>query len=107
LEVILAIPAQRRARIRPDMAFEFVAFLGFLRGLANPGSEMAIHDYIQRVLGEADEPCTLVFSIETRFVVPESRMLISEQAERLAMCMIAWMAEKDARPGAGENRGSR
>ena len=33
-------------------------------------------------------------------------MLISEQAERLAMCMIAWMAEKDARPGAGENRSS-
>ena len=28
LEVVLAIPAQRRARIRPDLAFEFVAFLG-------------------------------------------------------------------------------
>lgn len=107
LEVILAIPAQRRARIRPDLAFEFVAFLGFLKGLENPGSEMAIHDYIQRVLGEADEPSTLVFSIETRFVVPESRMLISEQAEKLAMSMIAWMAEKDALPGAGENQGSR
>ncbi len=106
LEVILAIPAQRRARIRPEMAFEFVAFLGFLRGLENPGSEMAMHDYIQRVLGEADELSTLVFSIETRFVVPESRLLISEQAERLAMSMIAWMAEKDARPGARENRGS-
>jgi hypothetical protein len=39
-------------------------------------------------------------------MVPESRMLISEQAERLAMSMIAWMAEKDARPGAGENHGS-
>jgi hypothetical protein len=106
LEVILAIPAQRRARIRPEMAFEFAAFLGFLRGLENPGSEMAIHDYIQRVLAEADATSTLVFSIETRFMVPESRMLISEQAERLAMSMIGWMAEKDARPGAGENHGS-
>ena len=106
LEVVLAIPARRRAGIRPDLAFEFVAFLGFLRGLENPGSEMAIHDYIQRVLGEAGEPSTLVFSIETRFVLPESRMSISEQAERLAMSMIAWMAEKDARPGAGENSGS-
>ena len=62
LEVVLVIPAQRRARIRPDMAFEFVAFLGFLRGLESPGSEMAIYDYIQRVRGEADEQCTLVFS---------------------------------------------
>ena len=100
LEVVLVIPAQRRARLRPDMAFEFVAFLGFLRGLEMPGSEMAIHEYIQRVVGEADRRSTLVFSIETRFVVPESRMSISQQAERLAMSMIAWMAEKDARlPG--------
>jgi hypothetical protein len=64
-----------------------------------PGSEMAIHEYIQRVVGEADRRSTLVFSIETRFVVPESRMSISQQAERLAMSMIAWMAEKDAPPG--------
>jgi hypothetical protein len=98
LEVILAIPARRRAKIRPEMAFEFVAFLGFLKGLESPGSEMAVHDYIQRVLGEAAKPSTLVFSIETRFVVPESRMSICEQAERLAMSMIAWMSEKDARP---------
>ena len=98
LEVVLVVPAQRRARIRPDMAFEYVAFLGFLRGLEKPGSEMAIHDYIQRVLEEADATSTLVFSIETRFMVPESRMLISQQAERLAMSMIAWMAEKAARP---------
>ena len=107
LEVILAIPAQRRTRIRPELAFEFVAFLGFLKGLENPGSEMAIHDYVQRVLGEAGEPRDLVFSIETRFFVPESRMLISEQAARLAMSMIAWMAEKDAHPGASEGHGSR
>jgi hypothetical protein len=61
---------------------------------------MAIHDYIQRVLEEAEPPSTMVFSVETRLVVPESRMLISQQAERLAMAMIAWMAEKDARaPG--------
>jgi hypothetical protein len=100
LEVVLAVPAQRRGRIRPDMAFEFVAFLSFLRGLEKPGSEMAIHDYIQRVLEEAEPPSTMVFSVETRLVVPESRMLISQQAERLAMAMIAWMAEKDARaPG--------
>jgi hypothetical protein len=97
LEVVLAVPAQRRARIRPDMAFEYVAFLGFLRGLEKPGSEMAIHDYMQRVLEEADRRSTLVFSMETRFVVPESRMSISQQAERLAMTMIAWMEEKDAR----------
>jgi hypothetical protein len=99
LEVVLAIPARRRARIRPDLAFEFVAFLAFLKGLEKPGSEMAIHDYILRALGEADGTSTLVFSIETRFVVPESRMSISEQAERLAMCMIAWMEEKDAAAG--------
>jgi hypothetical protein len=98
LEVVLVVPAQRRARIRPDMAFEFVAFLGFLRGLEHPGSELAIHDYILRALEEADRRSTLVFSIETRFALPESRMSISRQAERAAMSMIAWMEEKDAQP---------
>ena len=67
---------------------------------------MAIHDYIQRVLGEADEPSTWFSRSRPGSCVPESRMLISEQAERLAMSMIAWMAEKDAPPGAGDNHGS-
>jgi len=96
LEVTLVIPAQRRARIRKDFAFEFVSFLRFLEGSESSGSELAVHDYIHQVLTETGEATTLVFSIETQFVEREVQILISQQVERLAMSMIAWMAEKDA-----------
>jgi hypothetical protein len=96
LEIILVVPAQRRAKVRPDLAFEFVSFLRFLEGPESLGSEMAIHDYIEGALSEAGKPATLIFSIQTRFVLPEAHIPISQQAERLAMSMTAWMAEKDA-----------
>lgn len=105
LEIILVVPAQRRAKVRPDLAFEFVSFLRFLEGPESLGSEMAIHDYIERALHEAANPTTLIFSVQTRFVLPEAQILISQQADRLAMSMTAWMAEKDAcRAGTGTNR---
>jgi len=96
LEVTLVVPAHRRARVRKDFAFEFAAFLRFLEGPESSGSELPIHDYIHRVLSEADAATTLVFSIETRFLEREVQILIAEQVERLAISMIAWLTEKDA-----------
>jgi len=96
LEVTLVVPAHRRARVRKDFAFEFAAFLRFLEGPESSGSELAIHDYIHRVLRETGAGTTLVFSIETRFLESEVQILIAEQVERLAMSMIAWMTGKDA-----------
>jgi hypothetical protein len=96
LEVTLVVPTHRRARIRKDFAFEFAAFLRFLEGTESSGSELPIHDYIHRVLCDADAATTLVFSIETRFLERDVQILIAEQVERLAMSMIAWITEKDA-----------
>jgi hypothetical protein len=96
LEVILVVPAHRRARVRKDFAFEFAAFLRFLEGPESSGSELAIHDYIHRVLHETGAATNLVFSIETSFLEREVQILIAEQVERLAIGMIAWIAEKDA-----------
>jgi len=95
LQIILVVPAQRLPRVRPDRAFEFVPFVRFLEGPETVGSELAIHDYIQNVLARVAEPKTLVFSLESRHVLPEYHIVLSEQAERLAMSMIAWTAEKD------------
>jgi len=96
LEVTAVVPAHRRARVRKDFAFEFAAFLRFLEGPESSGAELAIHDYIHRVLDEADAATTLVFSIETCFIERELQILIAEQVERLAISMLAWMTEKDA-----------
>jgi len=96
LEIILVVPAHRRARIRKDFAFEFAAFLRFLEGPETSGSELAIHDYIHSVLSETGAATTLVFSIETAFLEREVQILIAGQVERLAIAMLTWMTEKDA-----------
>ena len=96
LQIVLVVPARRLARIRPDLAFEFVSFVRFLEGPETLGAELAIHDRIQQVLSHAGEPRNLVFSIESRHVLPEYRIALSEHVERLATSMIAWTTEKDA-----------
>jgi hypothetical protein len=96
LEITLVVPAHRRAGVRKDFAFEFAAFLRFLEGPVSSGSELAIHDYIQRTLSETSPATSLVFSIETCFVERDVQILIAEQVERLAISLIAWMTEKDA-----------
>lgn len=95
LHIVLVVPARRRTRIRPELAFEFASFLRFLDGPEATGTELAIHDHIQRVLEQAAGAATLVFSIETRSVLPEVRVHLSQQAEKLIMAMIACMAQKD------------
>jgi hypothetical protein len=104
LQVVLVIPAHLRASVRPEFAFEFVSFTRFLEGPQTLGTELEIHDYIQRVLEEPGDPATLIFSLETRTVLPEIHLLLAEQAERLAMSMIAWMGER-AEHAAGSGKG--
>jgi hypothetical protein len=57
---------------------------------------MAIHDYVERILSEADTGTTLVFSVESRFALAETRIAMCEQSERLVSSMVAWLAERDA-----------
>jgi hypothetical protein len=95
LQIVLVVPACRRARLRPELAFEFVSFVRFLEGPEAPGTDLAIHDYIQQVLEKPDDRTTLIFSIEARPLMAELQMPIAEQAERIAMSMIEWMSQKE------------
>jgi len=95
LEVVLVAPVQRRPRLRAELAFEFVSYLTFLEGAASSGRELVLHEYIERTLAEPAGAGALIFSIENRPLEPDVQYLVSEQAERLAMSMIAWMAERD------------
>jgi len=95
LQIVLVVPAARRTRVRAELAFEFASFLRFLEGPEATGTELAIHDHIQRVLEQACGAATLVFSIETRSVPPEVRVHLSQQAEKLITAMIACMGQRD------------
>src|SRR6266567_4983432 len=61
MQIILVVPFPGRTRIRPELAFEFASFVRFLEGPETTGTELAIHDYIQRVLEQATGAATLVF----------------------------------------------
>lgn len=95
LQSMLIVPAQRRCRVRSELAFEFVSFLRFLEGPASAGDELAIQDYMERVITGGDKSKTLVFSVESRFVPDDARLALLEQSDRLASSMIAWLAERD------------
>jgi hypothetical protein len=98
LEIVLAVPRQRRPKLRPDFAFEFVSFLRFLHA-ATAGSEMALHDHVDEALRTAAPNASLVFSINTRHVVPEIGVVLSAHIEELAQGMLEWLAVKDGAAG--------
>ena len=99
LEIVLVVPAARRSRIRPELSFEFASYTRFLEGAESQGTEIAIHDHVERTLHETDPATTVVISVETRFVPSEVRVLIADAAERLTMALIAWLEEKDHSAG--------
>jgi hypothetical protein len=92
-EVVAVIPNHRIPSIRPDFAFEFVTFLRFVRA-AEVGSELPIHDYVERTLQQAGRDSSLVFSIGGT-VSPEMDLALSVHVERLVMCILQWLSEKD------------
>lgn len=96
LQTILIVPSQRRSRMRADLAFEFVSFLRFLEGPESSGAESAWHDYMERTLAQSDPASALVFAVEGRSAIEDTRIALCEQADRLVGCMVAWMAERDA-----------
>ena len=98
LEVIAVIPGARIKKLRPEFAFEFVAFLRFLEGPESLGSELALHDYIEKILSTARGSKTIVFSIERRFGGQEIHVAMSRHVGKLIMSMIAWIDEKDSLP---------
>ena len=95
LQFILVAPACRRHKLRPEMAFEFIAFLRFLAGPESVGDELALHDYIERALAGSPN-ATLVFSVETHVLLPELQILLAQQAERLTFAIVAALAKEES-----------
>lgn len=87
LHFVLAVPGDRRSLVRPELGFEFVSFMRFLEGATPRNPDMALLDYIEGVL-KAPQAEHLVFSVEGSPQIPEMQLLVSQQAERLAMGMV-------------------
>ena len=88
-EIFAAIPAEWRSRLRPEFAFEFLAFAGFLHSLGG-GVECALSESITAALAEAPATDSLVFSISTGLWAGDQEDVLSRCVEQTAMAVLRW-----------------
>jgi hypothetical protein len=92
--IVLVVPGQRRTEVRPELAFEFVSFLRFLR-IVDDGSELAVHDYVEAALREAPGRNSVAFSIGATPAEPEVDLALAEHIECLAAGLVHWAFDID------------
>lgn len=90
-EILAVIPARRRARLREDFAFEFLAFARFL-GAITPGAELQAHDAMVAALAD-DAGSSCVFSISSGLLAADVDPVLSRCAETVAVTLGRWMAQ--------------
>jgi hypothetical protein len=90
VEIVAVIPAERRSRLRPEFAFEFLAFAGFLRSLGD-GAECEVTEAIGAALAEAPISDSLVFSVTTGLWAGDLDYILSRCVEQTAMAVLRWL----------------
>jgi hypothetical protein len=93
-EVVVVVPANRRDRLRPDFAFELVAYTGFLGCLGGAESSMAVHEHIAGALAETGRGESLVFSITTGLWDSDRDLVLSRCVEKIALAMLQWLERR-------------
>ena len=92
-ELVAVIPAERRSRLRPEFAFEFVAFASFL-GCIDACADLSIHDWMAGAIAETDPADALVFSISTGLWTIDLDHVLSRCVERIAVAMLLWLRDE-------------
>jgi hypothetical protein len=90
-EIVAVIPESRRARLREEFAFEFLAFARFLESI-NDGAELLVHDAIGAALSEQPSG-TLVFSISSGLWPSDFDHCLSLCVEKIAITLSEWLLE--------------
>jgi hypothetical protein len=93
VEIVAVIPPELRARLRPDFAFEFVAFARFL-GALSEGGALSVHDLMAAAIRGAQFSEALVFSISTGLWTSDLDYVLSCCVEKIALSMLEWVAER-------------
>lgn len=94
VEILVVVPPGRRSRLRPDFAFEFLAFARFL-GAAGGGGELQIHDGVEAALKAAGATETLAFSIASGMWPHDLDHVLSLCLEKVAVAMCHWLQAAD------------
>jgi len=96
-EVLVVVPAELRSSLRPDFAFEFLAFARFL-GAVSESAAMTVHDRIASAIEESFDSDSLVFSIGTGLWESDRDHILSQCVETIAVSLLQWIAERCEQP---------
>jgi hypothetical protein len=91
-ELLTVIPPWRRARLRPEFAFEFLAYCRFL-GSVSAAAEFQLHEAITAALAEAPASEALVLSINSGTWPSDQDYVLSSCIEQVAVAVCQWLPE--------------
>ena len=92
-EILAVIPAQLRHRLRPEFAFEFLAFASFL-GAVGESAAITIEERISAAIEESSASDSLVFSLCTGIWPSHLEPILSQCVETIAGGLLPWLAER-------------
>jgi len=104
VEILAVVPADRRAHLRDEFAFEFLAFARFL-GSLSAGAELQVHDAIAAAIADQRESKAFVFSISSGLWQSDLDPILSRCVEKVAVTLCQWLDECSA-SGRRAGRGS-
>lgn len=90
VEIVTVVPPELRARLRPDFAFEFVAFARFLGAVSEAGA-LTLHDLMESAIRGSEASEALVFSIGTGLWTSDLDHVLSCCVEKVALSMLEWV----------------
>lgn len=90
-EVVVVMPASRRERLRPEFAFEFLAFCRFLN-VVHAGHECQVHEAIAQGISETAAEDDLVFSFSSGLWPSDLDHVLSRCVEKVAVSVSRWLA---------------
>lgn len=89
-EIVAVLPAGRRSTLRPEFAFEFLAFAGFL-GAVGKGGETVVHEGIESAVAETSASDALVVTISSGLWASDLDHVLSGCVQRVAIAMLRWL----------------
>jgi hypothetical protein len=93
VEIVAILPAERRSQLRPEFAFEFLAFAGFLGSLGG-GAELEVSEGMAAALDESSVSDSLVFSISTGLWASDLDPVLSLCVEQTTVSILRWLRKR-------------
>ena len=85
--LVVVVPVELRARLRPDFAFEFLAFARFL-GAIGESAAMTVHDRMAAAIEETSDADSLVFAVGTGLWASDRDHVLSQCIETIAVSLL-------------------